>query len=299
MAMSSKDYYATLMVHPSAAAFVIDAAYKRLAREYHPDVCKSSDAHRKMVELNEAYEVLSNPALRKTYDQEYARNSQVSRTSGSSTSASRTEARNTASTSEKSPNTAPKASPPSPPDPISFGVSRDYFERAVKGSRLWKKREHRIPNKVKWLLRVAFLAGAALISAAATWPHLEVLTLFLSPAIVLLVAEVPVRIIEGVHDSRLKRDIFNPRYNPNPSGYKQYAAKYAEYQAQVATVYVSKNWIYHSRQFCSRMYTSWAMPKWEAVATHAQPCSHCSHFSIFPRRLPPPFGDGYIPSDKA
>jgi DnaJ-class molecular chaperone len=137
--MPYKDYYATLMVHPSAAVFVIDAAYKRLAREYHPDVSKSSDAHSKMVGLNEAYEILSNPALRKKYDQEYARNSQASRTSGSSTSASYTEARNTTATSERMPNAAPKASPPSPPDPTSFGLSQDYFERAVEGSRLWKK----------------------------------------------------------------------------------------------------------------------------------------------------------------
>lgn len=297
--MSNKDYYATLMVHPSAAAFVVDAAYKRLAREYHPDVCKSADAHGKMVELNEAYEVLSNPALRKKYDQEYTRNSQASHISGSSTSASKAETQNaatTATTSGKGPNTAPKASPPSPPDPAFFGIDRDYFERAVEGSRLWKNREHRIKNRTKWLLRLLFLVGAASISVAATWPHLEILSLFLSPAIAILVAEVPVRIIESVHDSRLRRNIFNPRYNPNPSGYKQYTAKYAEYQAEVATVYVSKSWIYHSRQFCSRMYTSWAMPKWEAVATHARPCSHCGHFSILPRQLPPPFGDGYIPS---
>jgi curved DNA-binding protein CbpA len=294
--MSNKDYYAVLMVHPSAAAFVVDAAYKRLAREYHPDVCKSVDAHGKMVELNEAYEVLSDAALRKKYDQGYARNNQASHASGSSTSASKAGAQNTATKAGQSPNTAPTASPPSPPDPVSFGIDRDYFERAVEGSRLWKNREHRIANRTKWILRLLFLVGAASISAAATWPHLEVLSLFLSPAIAILVAEVPVRIIEGMHDSRLRRDIFDPRYNPNPSGYRQYALKCAEYQAEVATVYVSKSWIYHSRQFCSRMYTSWAMPKWEAVATHARPCSHCGHFSILPRQLPPPFGDGYIPS---
>ncbi len=59
------------MVHPKAEAFVIDSAYKRLAREYHPDLGNGLSGHEKMLEINEAYEVLSDSGRRKDYDAQY------------------------------------------------------------------------------------------------------------------------------------------------------------------------------------------------------------------------------------
>jgi len=66
----NKDYYAILGVHPTAEIAVIEAAYKALAKRYHPDVSKDNpeDAHRRMQEINEAYEVLSDTTKRKEYD---------------------------------------------------------------------------------------------------------------------------------------------------------------------------------------------------------------------------------------
>jgi preprotein translocase subunit Sec63 len=64
----SKDYYAILQVHPRAEPEVIEAAYRRLSRKYHPDVSGQADAGRRMRELNEAFEVLSDPARRRAYD---------------------------------------------------------------------------------------------------------------------------------------------------------------------------------------------------------------------------------------
>lgn len=66
--MASPDYYAVLQVHPQADREVIGAAYRRLAAKYHPDVNPSPDAADKMKQLNEAYEVLSDPARRAVYD---------------------------------------------------------------------------------------------------------------------------------------------------------------------------------------------------------------------------------------
>jgi preprotein translocase subunit Sec63 len=62
------DYYAILQVDPRAEAEVIQAAYRRLAAKYHPDVAASPEATEKMKLLNAAYEVLSHPEKRKAYD---------------------------------------------------------------------------------------------------------------------------------------------------------------------------------------------------------------------------------------
>ena len=58
------DLYKILQVDPSADPEVIEAAYQRLARKWHPDVNKSPDAAEKIRQLNAAYEVLQNPFKR-------------------------------------------------------------------------------------------------------------------------------------------------------------------------------------------------------------------------------------------
>lgn len=64
----SKDYYQILQVHEQAEQEVIEAAYKRLARKYHPDKNTSPGATAKMQELNEAYHVLGDSNKRDDYD---------------------------------------------------------------------------------------------------------------------------------------------------------------------------------------------------------------------------------------
>jgi len=62
------DYYGVLQVHPGAEKEVIDAAYRKLAGKYHPDISRISDAAEKMKQINIAYEVLSDPVKRAAYD---------------------------------------------------------------------------------------------------------------------------------------------------------------------------------------------------------------------------------------
>ena len=62
------DLYGILQIHPSANPDEIKAAYRRLARKYHPDVNKSPESEEIMKRLNHAYEVLSHPAQRMGYD---------------------------------------------------------------------------------------------------------------------------------------------------------------------------------------------------------------------------------------
>src|ERR1700739_2180286 len=70
MAVQYKDYYQTLGVPRSASDTDIKKAFRKLAREYHPDVAKDKKkAEEKFKEINEAYEVLSDPAKRKKYDE--------------------------------------------------------------------------------------------------------------------------------------------------------------------------------------------------------------------------------------
>jgi curved DNA-binding protein CbpA len=63
-----RDYYARLQVDPGADPEVIEAAYRRLARKWHPDTNSDPQAGDRMQELNEAYEVLRDPARRRGYD---------------------------------------------------------------------------------------------------------------------------------------------------------------------------------------------------------------------------------------
>jgi DnaJ-class molecular chaperone len=66
---TKRDFYEVLGVSKSATAPDIKRAYRKLALEWHPDRNKSSNAHEKFKEINEAYEVLSDPKKKETYDQ--------------------------------------------------------------------------------------------------------------------------------------------------------------------------------------------------------------------------------------
>ena len=64
-----RDYYEVLGLAKGASEDEIKKAYRKLAKKYHPDVNKAPDAEAKFKEINEAYEVLSDPQKRQTYDQ--------------------------------------------------------------------------------------------------------------------------------------------------------------------------------------------------------------------------------------
>ena len=64
-----RDYYEVLGISKGASEDEIKKAYRKLAKKYHPDVNKAPDAEEKFKEINEAYEVLSDPQKRATYDQ--------------------------------------------------------------------------------------------------------------------------------------------------------------------------------------------------------------------------------------
>jgi len=67
--MQFKDYYQILGLDKTAGADDIKKAYRKLARKYHPDVSKEPDAAQRIIEINEANAVLSDPEKRAAYDE--------------------------------------------------------------------------------------------------------------------------------------------------------------------------------------------------------------------------------------
>ena len=66
--MSNRDYYEILGVGRTASDDELKAAFRKLARQYHPDVSKEADAEERFKEINEAYGVLSDADKRARYD---------------------------------------------------------------------------------------------------------------------------------------------------------------------------------------------------------------------------------------
>lgn len=69
MPVEYKDYYKILGLSKGAKPEEIKKAYRRLARQYHPDLNKGADAEKRFKEINEAQEVLLDPEKRARYDQ--------------------------------------------------------------------------------------------------------------------------------------------------------------------------------------------------------------------------------------
>jgi curved DNA-binding protein CbpA len=66
--MEQQDHYAVLGVDPDASDVQLKVAYRRLARQWHPDRCEAPDAEQRFAQISEAYRVLSDVDSRAAYD---------------------------------------------------------------------------------------------------------------------------------------------------------------------------------------------------------------------------------------
>lgn len=65
------DYYKILEINEDASMEEIKKAYRKLIAKYHPDIYKESDAHQKSIEINKAYQILSDEESKAEYDDLY------------------------------------------------------------------------------------------------------------------------------------------------------------------------------------------------------------------------------------
>ena len=116
------DPYKVLQVDSEAEDEVIQAAYRRLARKYHPDLAETPEAAAKMASINRAWEMIGDPASRAAYDQAKA----TERGTGANPPASPTPGAS---------GTARPPTPATPPTPPPEVVSRDWTPgRSTQGS---------------------------------------------------------------------------------------------------------------------------------------------------------------------
>ena len=130
--MSEPDPYKILQVDPEAEDEVIAAAYRRLARKYHPDTATGAEAVGRMAAINAAWEVLGSPKRRAAHDRQRALEAAIARSAAdhagggqppASTSAGPTP--NAGARYQAPPSgSARPASGPRPPEPET--VSRDW-----------------------------------------------------------------------------------------------------------------------------------------------------------------------------
>ena len=126
--MSGSDPYKILQVDPEAEDEVIAAAYRRLARKYHPDTATGVDSSGRMEAINAAWEVLGDPKRRAAHDRERALQAAVSRSNAAGAPA--TAAAGSATAPDAAQGSAGPASPPrgapGPRSPEPETVSRDW-----------------------------------------------------------------------------------------------------------------------------------------------------------------------------
>ncbi len=143
------DPYKILQVDPEAEDEVIQAAYRRLARKYHPDLATTADAANRMAAINAAWELIGEPAKRQAFDRKRVplttapvattatapAQGAAGRAEGTGASRAATERAGSASGAPPGGSSSSGATPSSGSAPPTETVSRDWTSgRSTQGS---------------------------------------------------------------------------------------------------------------------------------------------------------------------
>jgi curved DNA-binding protein CbpA len=119
------DPYKVLQVDPEAEDEVVHAAYRRLARKYHPDLAAGPEAAARMLAINAAWDLIGEPDRRAAFERERARRARPVRADASEASAAPAQPRPAQPRPAQPTRAQPtRAQPPPPPPPET--VSRDW-----------------------------------------------------------------------------------------------------------------------------------------------------------------------------
>jgi curved DNA-binding protein CbpA len=120
MTADGPDPYKTLQVDPEAEDEVIQAAYRRLARKYHPDLAPGNEAAARMAAINAAWELIGDPVARAAFDRHRAAATATSAPPTTATPTGSSSARPAADASSGRPASSPgSASGQRPPETVS------------------------------------------------------------------------------------------------------------------------------------------------------------------------------------
>ena len=154
--MSQPDPYKILQVDPEAEDEVIGAAFRRLARKYHPDTATGAEAVGRMEAINAAWEVLGNPKRRAAHDRQRALEAALARSA-----ADRGAGADPASSTSAAPGAAGGARAGGPPTGQTRPVSAPRTPEPETVSRDWSSGRSSVGGGYDASMRTADGTGAA------------------------------------------------------------------------------------------------------------------------------------------
>ena len=154
--MTQPDPYKILQVDPEAEDEVIAAAYRRLARKYHPDTATGAEAVGRMEAINAAWEVLGNPKRRAAHDRQRALEAALARSA-----ADRGGSDDPASSTSTQPRAADGARPGAPPSGPTRPASGPRPREPETVSRDWSSGRSSVGGGYDPSMRTADGTGAA------------------------------------------------------------------------------------------------------------------------------------------
>ncbi len=164
MSGPSPDPYKILQVDPEAEEEVIVAAYRRLARKYHPDTATGTEALGRMQAINAAWELIGGPKRRAAYDRQRAIQEASSRSSAAGGSAAAGAREGGTGSSASDWDQPPGGQRPDPPPPRSAGVRPAPSGRPIEPetvSRDWTTGRSSVGGGYEPSMRTADGTGAA------------------------------------------------------------------------------------------------------------------------------------------